>query len=229
MPHAKHTIALALIAACGLGWSVVLAAPAVELADDGAVIVYRAQPGDTASAIASALGVTPEQLPAFLRENGVRDASRIPTGFAFRVANPAITRAREAAARAVAAEGERATLADRLRNVERALAVAREGATFVEDDRRRLATLETRWSVALWALVACGIGLVVAVGTTVAALQRERRASAWAKSLAVDLDEKRRAALAERQQTARRIVELEDMLRRPDLRGTTRVVLDKSA
>lgn len=227
MPHTKSL--LAVIVAVGLGTGAALAAPAVELADGGATIVYRAQAGDTASAIATALGVPPEQLAAFLRANGVRDAERIPLGFAFRVPNPAITRATAAEARAVAAEKERTALAAQLRAAERALAVAREGATFIEADRARLATLETRWSVALWALVAGGVLLAGALAVTGAALRRERRASAWARALSLDLDEKRRQALAERQQSARRIVELEDRLRHPDLRGSTRVVLDESA
>ncbi len=227
MPHANSL--LVVIVAFGLGGSAVLAAPAVELVDDGAVIVYRTQPGDTASAIATALGVAPDAVDAFLRDNGVKDPSRLPLGFAFRVPNPAITRAREAEARAAAAAVERRKLEERAGTAERALGVAREGAPFVEADRQRLATLATRWSVSLWALVLGGITLAGSLAVTVAALGRERRATAYARSQARDLDEKRRAALAERQQSARRIMELEDRLRRPDLRGTTRVVLDETA
>ncbi|MCW5893141.1 MAG: LysM peptidoglycan-binding domain-containing protein [bacterium] len=227
MPHTKSL--LAVVVALGLGATAAFAAPAVELADGGATIVYRAQAGDTASAIAAALGVAPDQIGRFLGDNGVKDAGRIPLGFPFRVPNPATARATAAEARAAAAEAERGTLAQRLRAAERALVVAREGVTFVEADRARLAALETRWSVALWALVVGGLLLAGSLAVTVAALGRERRASAWARSLALDLDDKRRAALAERQQSARRIVELEDRLRHPDLRGSTRVVLDESA
>lgn len=220
---------LVAVVALGLGWTPALAAPAVELADGGAVIVYRAQPGDTANSIAAALGVAPDAVAAFLRDNGVKDAARLPLGFPFRVPNPAVTRAEAAEARARTAEAEHAKLRDRALTAERALAAARASATMVEADRARLATLETRWSIALWALVVAGVVLAAALAVTMAALQRERRASAWARSLSLDLDEKRRAALAERQQAARRILELEDKLRHPDLRGSTRVVLDETA
>jgi hypothetical protein len=227
MPLTKG--ALIVVMAFGLGATSALAAPPFELVDGGAAIVYRTQPGDTASSVAAALGVAPDAVARFLREQGVKDPDRLPLGFPFRVPNPAITRAEAAEARAAAAEAERAKLEQRARSAERALATARDSATMVEADRQRLATLETRWGIALWALVVAAVVVAGSVAVTMAALGRERRASAWARSLSLDLDEKRRAALAERQQAARRILELEDRLRHPDLRGATRVVLDETA
>ena len=80
-------------------------------------------------------------------------------------------------------------------------------------DDQRLAQLEGRWQLAFWAIVALSLGLAVAGALAAVARRRERGATRYARSMAQELEDKRRSTLEERQQSARRIMELEDRVR----------------
>jgi len=68
-----------------------------------------------------------------------------------------------------------------------------------------------------------GLGTVVAVA--VAALRRQRQAERFARTLAQELEEKRRTGLAERQESGRRILELEGKLKELETKLGLRVVV----
>jgi len=189
-----------------------LAEPGFELTDGGRTIVYRARPGDTASGVARALGIPAAGLDALLAAKGIGDANRVPVGFEYRVANPL-------AARADAAETRSAELEQRAAAAEQALADTQRSEELRAEQRHRLAQLEGRWSLALWALVGLAAGLAVAGAVASAALRRERGATRYARTMAQELEDKRRNSLAERQQSARRIVELEDRIRQLEARA----------
>ena len=69
------------------------------------------------------------------------------------------------------------------------------------------------------------LGLGTAVATAVAALRRQRQAERFARTLAQDLEEKRRIGLAERQESGRRILELETKLKDLETKLGPRVVV----
>jgi hypothetical protein len=188
------------------------AEPGVELTDGGRTILYRARPGDAPSAVARALGIPAAQVDALLAAKDIRDGGHVPVGFEYRVPNPL-------AARADAAETRSAELEQRAAAAEDALASVQRTEELRGEERRRLAQLEGRWSLALWALVGLAAGLAVTGAVAAAALRRERGATRYARTMAQELEDKRRAGLAERQQSARRIVELEDRLRQLERRA----------
>jgi len=146
-----------------------------------------------------------------LAAKGIRDGNHVPVGFEYRVPNPL-------AERAHAAETRSAELEQRAAAAEDALASAQRTEELRGEQRRRLAQLEGRWSLALWALVGLAAGLAVTGAVAAAALRRERGATRYARTMAHELEDKRRAGLAERQQSARRIVELEDRVRQLEAR-----------
>src|SRR4051812_37141035 len=94
-------LAVSLLVATGTANA---AEPPVRLSDDGAVILYRAQPGDLPGAIAERFGIPPGDVPSFLAANGITDPARLSAGHLFRITNPM-------AARATAAETRADTLA----------------------------------------------------------------------------------------------------------------------
>ncbi len=182
------------------------AEPGFELTDGGRTIVYRARPGDTPTGVARALGIPAPQVAALLAAGGISDGGRVPVGFEYRVPNPL-------AARADAAEARSAELGQRAAAAEQTLAETQRTEELRGEERRRLAQLEGRWSLALWALVGLAAGLAVMGAVASAALRRERGATRYARTMAQELEDRRRSGLAERQQSARRIVELEDRIR----------------
>ena len=89
MPHRNRKIAsLILSLIVGTVASASAGAPPFELSDGGQTFVYRAQPGESPSAVAKSFGVPDERLGAFVMANGIRDATRVPLGFEYRVPNP---------------------------------------------------------------------------------------------------------------------------------------------
>jgi hypothetical protein len=180
------------------------ATPGVELTDGGRTIVYRVQAGDSVAGVAQALGVPVAQVESQMTAQGVRDGG-LPAGLELRVANPL-------AVRADAAETRASDLARRLAAVDAAgdHAVRPREQPSVD---QRLAQLEGRWQLAFWAIVALALGLAVAGALAAIARRRERGATRYARSMAQELEDKRRSTLEERQQSARRIVELEDRVR----------------
>ncbi|HZP41577.1 MAG TPA: hypothetical protein VFD84_08680 [Candidatus Binatia bacterium] len=207
----------ALAVAVALAATGAAAEPLFTLADDGATFLYRARPGDTPLGVASMFGISPADTPAFMRENHIADATRIGTGFVYRVPNLAVRALRARTAALEARVGELAAARDRL-DAERGAAArdaaaARTAAAAAEARAARLDRLATLWpfgeaAAALAVLLAAG-ALVVARG----ARRAERQAERFARALSVELDDRRRAALAERQESARRILDLESRVR----------------
>src|SRR5262245_34338569 len=97
--------------------------------------------------------------------------------------------------------------------VERQLADLQRSVTLQADQRQRLAQLEGRWRLAFWAVVGLSLALSIAGALAAIARRRERGATRYARSMAHELEERRRGALLERQESARRIVELEARVR----------------
>ncbi len=192
------------------GWA--LGEPALTLTDDGTAFVYKARPGDQPGTVAAMFGVAPRDMPAFFAANGITDPTRVGVGHVYRIPNPLATRAAEAEAQARAFAGDVASLKGRTEQLGRDLEGARAAA---QDAERRVAHL-ARFE-RLWPLVSI-IGMLLVV--TAAALGwlafgAVRKAGAVeqrARALADELDEKRRQALADRQQSAKRILDLESKL-----------------
>jgi hypothetical protein len=211
VPSKTHLVLVCL----GLSLAAALTAgaePGVELADTGRTIVYRARPGDTPTGIARALGVPEAQIDAFLRAKGVTGASRVPVGFEYRVPNPLVARAEGAEQRIVELERQAAAADAHAVTVEERLAAVQRSEELRLEQRLRLAQLEGRWRLALWAIVWLSVALAVAGAVAAIARRRERGAARFVRTMAQELEDKRRSGLAERQRNARRIVELEDRL-----------------
>ncbi len=109
-----------------------------------------------------------------------------------------------------------------------------ESAERTEDlrasDRQRLAQLEGRWRLAVWAILGLSVALAIAGALAAIARRREHGALHYARTMAHELEGKRRSSLAERQESARRIVELEDRVRQLEGKPGDRVrTLPRSA
>jgi len=203
---------LALLLATGA-----LAAPPVELTDEGRTILYRLQAGDTPADLSRAFGLDAQQLATVLEAHGATDWRQARAGAVWRIPNPLATSLEALAARLRDAERRAEAAEDRVTTLAAELAAAQAAVTMDAAERARLAQLEGRWRSLLAAVGGLALACVVAVGFLVEAQRRAGRAVRWARGLAAELDERRRAALAERQQAARRLVELEERVRRYEL------------
>jgi hypothetical protein len=209
--------ALTVILACAA--PVLAADPLFTLSSDGTVFEYRARPGDTMAAIAGRFGIDdPAGIAELQRANGIDDATRIPTGHVFRVPNVAAVRAANAAAAAATAaarQGETELRAER-----DALQAERDRLAAEADVLRRAVRLLPARDVALVLLIVIAVG---AVGLARVAAAKERRMEQYARTLSTELEQKRKAGLAERQETAKRILDLEAQLREVEaVRGSRR-------
>jgi hypothetical protein len=189
------------------------AEPLVELTDGGRTFVYTARPGDSPGGVASAFGLPSEALPAFLAANGIKDDTAVPRGFRYRIPNPVVAETDALVAKQASLQQDADAARARVAELERTLTGLRENIDFTAAQRRRLETLELRWSVATWIVTLLIVGVLVAIGFTVAAMRKERQAERWARGLANEAEEKRRTGLVERQHAARRVVELEARVR----------------
>jgi hypothetical protein len=191
----------------------VTAAPPFELGDGGQTFIYRAQPGESPSVVAKSFGVPDERIGSFLMANGIKDATRVPLGFEYRVPNPLAPQVSALSARVAELQGTVAARTARTTELERSVEQLTKQATIAADKEARLRTLERRWPIALTALVVALLGIAGALWTARLALRRldlvERRASA----LAHELEDRRRTVLAERQEAGHRILELENRVR----------------
>jgi len=205
------------------------AEPLFTLSEDGKTFLYRARPGDHPGVVAEMFGIPARDLPAFLAANGISDATKVAAGFEYRIPNAA---ARALAERAAALEADNARL-KRAAGDEKAaserLAHAAEDAraekALAESRATRLAGLERLWP---WAKAALTLLLAAAAGafyTAVAALRRRTEAEGYARSLANDLEEKRKTTLAERQESARHILDLEQRIRTLEAKLGPRAVM----
>jgi len=160
------------------------AEPGVALRDDGRTIVYRARPGDTATGVAQALGVPLDVLLAGQGIQGIRDGSRVPVDFEYRVANPLAARVDAAERRSGDLERRLVAAESRVAETERELAGVQRAEALRADQLQRLAQLEGRWRLAFWAIV--GLSLALAVVGAVAAVARRRERGAPARGMRGD-------------------------------------------
>jgi hypothetical protein len=224
MAHRGCTLALV---AAALGFAIVAGAasePAAGITDDGRTFLYRARPGDSPGRIAEMFGVPPAALPANLR-----DPSRIVAGEVYRVPNVA---ARALAERADAVARENAALQAAAGAAEnRALTLAREAEELratrdaAEARAAQTAHLVTVRPFVELVVVLLGVIAACALHFAYTAFGEQRRAQHYARTLAQELDDKRRAALTERQQAGRRILELESRVRDLETQLGPRVVV----
>ena len=193
------------------------AAPLFTLSEDGQTFLYRAGPGDHPGVVAEMFGIAPRDVPGFLAANGITDARKVGTGFVYRIPNVA---ARALAERTAVLEAENARLTRaagdeqaKAERLAREAEDARAEKTLAESRVTRLERLERLWP---WVKATLGLLIAAAAGalyTGVAALRRQTAAERYARSLAVELEEKRKAALAERQESARHVLDLEQRIR----------------
>jgi hypothetical protein len=213
MPHRNLKVVASTVLLCAgvvsSSWSV----PPFQFADEGRTFVYRARPGEAPATVAEGFGVPEEGLPAFLVATGIRDATRVPRGFEYRMPNPL-------GARLDTVETERERLDRDLRartarvaELERSLAEVRTQAAFSAAKERRLANLEARWPIGVATLVVALLGLVGALWTAHLAVRRLAGAERHAHALAHELEARRRTDLVARQEADRRVIELEGRLR----------------
>jgi hypothetical protein len=213
MLHPRRSVVVLAGALLLAGGAPVLGQPLVDFADEGRTFLYRARPGDHPSAVARMFGVPPEELPAFLAANGITDATRVGAGFVYRIPNAP---ARALAERLAALEAEHARLAGEAGEAESRLRAL---------TRELRAWLEGVWPAARAAAVVLALLAAAAVGVAGAALRRQRQAARYARALAQELDLKRQAAMAERQESARRILDLETRVRTLESQLGPRVVV----
>ena len=95
----------------------------------------------------------------------------------------------------------------------------------LQECAERLGRLERRWPFLLTGLVVLALLGAGAVALALAALRRRQQAERYASTTAAELDEKRKVSLAERQESARRILDLEARIRHLEAQIGPRVQL----
>jgi hypothetical protein len=194
------------------------AEPVFTLGEDGSTFLYRARPGDRPAAIAEMFGIKPADVPALLAANGITDPTRIPTGQVFRIANPVAEQAKQADAKAATLERELQESRARVTTLERDVAGAKAAAT----DASRLAERSARFASIWWIAVSVAVLLAAATGfallIAVRAVRQRRHDEQYARTLADELEEKRRRGLDERRETAKRILDLETQVRHLEMK-----------
>jgi hypothetical protein len=211
MPRTIVVLALVAVAASAR------AQPLFELEDGGQTFVYRARPGDHPGRIAEMFGIPADRVPELLKSNGIRDATQIGSGFAYRIPNYA---ARELADQLDALRSERdravtdakaaTTRSDALAAESRADKDAAAAANARAD---RSARLERLWPFMKAALVLFGLITAAAVLIVRTSLNRQRQSERYAKTLATELEDRRKTNMAERQESGRRVLDLEQRIR----------------
>jgi Skp family chaperone for outer membrane proteins len=213
MSITRHVVLLLVAGALAVG-AARAADPALGLTEDGSAFVYRARPGDTPSTLAATFGVAPEAVPAFLKANGVTDPTRIATGHVFRIPNPVLPRAEAAEAKAQGLERDLAAASTRVASLEHDLASTRDAAADATERADRLARYAWLWRLAAGLAVLLAIALGLTITIAVGAVRTEQRAEHYARTLADELEEKRRRGLTERQEAQRHILDLEAEVQR---------------
>jgi hypothetical protein len=213
--HRKLVLVAALAPLLSTGLSG--AEPLFTLTDGGTTFLYRSRPGDLPARVAEMFGVAPSDLPALLRANGITDATRVGPEFVYRIPNQAARNLAERTARLEAdgarLERELAEAQERSRTSLREAEEARAAAARAEARAARAARLETLWPVAQGVALVLMLLAGAAAAVALAASRRQRQAERYAHSLSAELEEKRKAGLLERQESARRILEFETRTR----------------
>ena len=204
-------------------------APLFTTEDGGQTFVYHSRPGDRPSGVAAMFGISPNDLPGFLAANGISDPTRVSSNFVYRVPNGA---ARELSDRVTALERDNARLtralgeaAERGDTLTKEAHRASQTAAAAEARATRLANAERWWLTAQILIVLLVLALAGTGAVTVAALRRQRQAERFARTLAHEAEEKRRTTLAERQESGRRILELEGKVKELESKLGPRVVV----
>jgi len=204
-------------------------APLFTTEDGGQTFVYHSRPGDRPSGVAAMFGISPNDLPGFLAANGISDPTRVSSNFVYRVPNGA---ARELSDRVTALERDNARLtralgeaAERGDTLTKEAQRASQTAAAAEARAARLANAERWWLTAQILIVLLVLALAGTGAVTVAALRRQRQAERFARTLAHEAEEKRRTTLAERQESGRRILELEGKVKELESKLGPRVVV----
>jgi len=203
--------------------------PLFTAEDGGRTFVYHSRPGDRPSGVATMFGIPPNDLSAFLAANGISDPTRVASGFVYRIPNAA---ARELSDRVGALERDNARLtralgeaAERSDALTKEVRQVRESAAAAEARAAHLENVERWWLAAQVLMVLLVLALGATVAVAVAALRRQRQAERFARTLAQELEEKRKTALAERQESGRRNLELENKLKELENKLGPRVVV----
>ncbi|HEY2386055.1 MAG TPA: hypothetical protein VGK30_03770 [Candidatus Binatia bacterium] len=193
--------------------SALAAEPAFTITDDGTAFVYKAKPGDQPGTVAEMFGIPQRDVPAFLSANGITDPTRVGVGHVYRIPNPVAVRASEAEAKAQTLQRDATALQTRADQLAHDLDAARTTQASAEQRAAGLARYERLWPL----VTLVGMLLLLALGVlgwiAFTALQKTGVAEERARSLASEVEEKRSAGLAERQQSARRILDFESRVR----------------
>ena len=204
-------------------------APLFTTEDGGRTFVYHSRPGDRPSSVAAMFGISPNDLPGFLAANGISDPTRVSSNFVYRIPNGA---ARELSDRVTALERDNARLtralgeaAERGDTLTKEAHRASQTAAAAEARATRLANAERWWLTAQILIVLLVLALAGTLAVTIAALRRQRQAERFARTLAHEAEEKRRTTLAERQESGRRILELESKVKELESKLGPRVVV----
>jgi hypothetical protein len=102
---------------------------------------------------------------------------------------------------------------------------ARDAATGAETRAARLEGIERWWVAAEIVILVLLLAVGGAVAVALAAVRRQAQGERYARTLAADLEEKRRVGLAERQESGRRIIDLESRVRELESKLGPRVVV----
>ena len=221
----RALVVLAMVSASDAAWAERL----FRLDEGGQTFVYKARPGDHPTAVAEMFGLAEHDVAGFLAANGISDATRVPPGFEYKIPN-----------RAVQDLGRRATrLETKLKRVARDLArekgrnrellraadATRDSVAAAESRAQHLARIATLWPWAKAALLLLVLALAGAFVLAQNAMKRQAQSERFARNLARELDEKRQSAMSERQESARRTVDLEQRVRALEAQLGPRVVI----
>ena len=229
MPHGGRTLAVLCALALAATAHPVRGEPLFTLADEGRTFLYRARTGDHPGLVAEMFGVSQRDLPALLAANGITDPTRVGAGFVYRIPNDAARALFQQVATLTADDARlQRALADaeeRSRQLTGAAEDARARTVSADARAARAAHLEWVWPIAQAILFVLVLIAGAAAAVAVAALRRQRQAERFARNLSDELDAKRKAALLERQENTRRVLELEGRVRSLEVQLGPRVVL----
>ena len=199
------------------------------LSDDGQTFLYRARPGDQPGAVAEMFGIHPDGVPAFLASNGITDPTKVGTGFTYRIPNAAL---RALSQRASALETDNARLTKELHDLKESVGgitrerdEARSASAESEGRAARLARIQTLWPLLQAAIVLLTLVAGALAGVALAALRRRAQADRYARGLATELDDRRKVTMAERQESARHVLDLENRIRTLEAQLAPRVLV----
>ena len=232
MSHAPRTSVLLLLIAMLLGAAHgARCEPLFTLSEDGRTFLYRARPGDRPGVVAEMFGVSQHDVPAFLTANGISDPTRVGAGFVYRVPNAAVLGLNQ---RVAALEADTARLQ---RDLTQAQAQTHQLSQEADDAKSRAAVADAHaaradrlawwWPIGQFIIVFLALACAGVAALAVAAVRRQRQAERFARTLADELESKRKGGLLERQDSARRVLELEARIRSLETQLGPRVLLGR--